>query len=225
SSLPWCAYTMSLLYINDPSVERVSPAQVPCLLLSQLSPLHTRQLSLIAMQLQSTLSRFAAFVLLMLSFSMLACAAPAPVAAPGALVARGSEVSSTSLVARGDVSDQCHQALLDLDVKLSVDIDLLNKCYDTKDCDCKPIVAQIVAHIQLCIDIIAKLSGTIDVKLSVIVQLIVSIIVVNQALVSSLAPSAFYPRSLTFFRPLRLVLNVTLLLTAHLTALISLLGL
>lgn len=54
-----------------------------------------------------------------------------------------------------------------------------DKCYNTKDCDCKPIVAQIVADIQVCIDIIAKLTGTIDIKLSVIVKLIVSIIVVS----------------------------------------------
>ena len=79
------------------------------------------------MQLQSTLSRFAAFVLFMLSFSMLACAAPAPVAAPGALVARGSDLSSNALVARTDVSDTCHEALLDLDAHLDIDIDLLSK--------------------------------------------------------------------------------------------------
>ncbi|KAF8593115.1 hypothetical protein BDV93DRAFT_516817 [Ceratobasidium sp. AG-I] len=87
------------------------------------------------MQLQSTLSRFAAFVLFMLSFSMLACAAPAPVAAPGALIARGSEVSTNSLVARTDVSNECHQALVDLDVKIDADIALLSHsgCKSAKD--------------------------------------------------------------------------------------------
>ena len=47
----------------------------------------------------------------------------------------------------------------------------------------------------------------------------------DQARVSSMASSSPHPGSLTFFRHFRLVLNVTLLLTAHLTALISLLGL
>ena len=122
---------MSFSYITDPSVGTLSPAQVPCLLLSQLSLQFTCQLSPIAMQLHSTVSRFAAFVLFMLSFSMLACAAPAPVAAPGALVARGADVSSSSLVARTDVSDKCHDALVDLDVKLDVQIDLLSKPFSS----------------------------------------------------------------------------------------------
>ena len=122
---------VSFPYITDPSVGTVSPAQVPCLLLSQLLLQYTCQPSPIVMQLQSTLSRFAAFVLFMLSFCMLACAAPAPVATPGALVARGSEASANPLVVRGDVSDQCHQALLDLDVKLDVDIDLLSKPFSS----------------------------------------------------------------------------------------------
>ncbi|EUC53728.1 transmembrane protein, putative, partial [Rhizoctonia solani AG-3 Rhs1AP] len=153
------------------------------------------------------------------------------------------------LVARGDVSDQCHQALVDLDVKIDLDIDLLNKCYDTKDCDCKPIVAQIVADIQVCIDIIAKLTGTIDVKLSVIVQLIVSIIVkistacgkwvvklgltvylqifasIDAILVALVNVCVKLSVSLLLQVKLALVLNVQLLLTAHLTALIKLLGL
>ncbi|MCV2423913.1 hypothetical protein LNV47_25370, partial [Paucibacter sp. DJ4R-1] len=89
-------------------------------------------------QFKSAFSRIAAFALFMLSFSMLACAAPAP--APGAALAvAGRSEPSNMLVARTDVSDQCHEALLDLDVKLKVDLDLLDKCYNTKDCDCKPI--------------------------------------------------------------------------------------
>lgn len=153
------------------------------------------------MQFQSTLSRFAAFVLFMLSFSMLACAAPAPVTAPGALVARGSEVSTNSLVARTDVSDQCYKALADLNVKIDADIKVLGEypvsaivhspaqtgltaartdtCYNTKGCDCTSIVVKIVADIQLAIDIIVKLVGAIDVKLDIIVKLVVSIIVVS----------------------------------------------
>ena len=154
------------------------------------------------MQFQSTLPRLAAFILLVLSFSMLACAAPALVPAGDALVARGADVSSNSLVARTDVSDQCHQALVDLDAKLNVKIDLLSeypsslcsvcmhrmtvlridKCHDTQGCDCKPIVAKIVADIQVCVDIIAKLSGTIVVKLDLIVELVVSIILVSSIL-------------------------------------------
>ncbi|KAL5640010.1 hypothetical protein ACGC1H_007346 [Rhizoctonia solani] len=127
------------------------------------------------MQFNSAFSRLVAFALFMLSFSMLTCAAPAP--APAALAVAGTSEPSNMLVARGDVSDQCKAALVDLDVKLDVQIGLLNKCYNTKDCDCKPIVAQIVADIQVCIDIIAKLTGTIEVGLSVIVKLIVGIIV------------------------------------------------
>ncbi|GAB1525637.1 hypothetical protein RhiTH_008800 [Rhizoctonia solani] len=199
------------------------------------------------MQFKSAFSRLAAFALFMLSFSMLTCAAPAP--APAALaVARTSEPSNM-LVARTDVSDKCHEALLDLDVKLDVDIDLLNKCYNTKDCDCKPIVAQIVADIQVCIDIIAKLTGTIDVKLSVIVQLVVSIIVkiatacgkwvvklgltvyleifasIDAILVALVNVLVKLSVSIILNIKLALLLNVTLLLTAHLTALIKLLGL
>jgi hypothetical protein len=82
------------------------------------------------MQLQSTLSRVAAFALFLLSFSMLVCAAPAPVPAPGALAAAGSGEPSYSLVARGDVSDKCYAALLDLDVKIKADIVLLGKSYN-----------------------------------------------------------------------------------------------
>jgi hypothetical protein len=55
----------------------------------------------------------------------------------------------------------------------------IDNCYNTKDCDCKPIIVKIVAHIQACIDIIVKLSGTIDIKLDLIVKLVVSIIVVS----------------------------------------------
>ncbi|CUA70778.1 hypothetical protein RSOLAG22IIIB_09113 [Rhizoctonia solani] len=109
------------------------------------------------MQFSSAFSRLVAFALFMLSFSMLICAAPAP--APAALVV----VTGTTLA--------------DLEVKLDVQIDLLNKCYNSEGCDCKPIIAQIAADIQVCIDIIAKLTGTIGVGLSVIVQLVVSIIV------------------------------------------------
>ncbi|KAF8604891.1 hypothetical protein BDV93DRAFT_522187 [Ceratobasidium sp. AG-I] len=201
------------------------------------------------MQLQSTLSRFAAFVLLMLSFSMLACAAPAPVTAPGALVARGSEVSSNSLVARTDVSDQCHKALLDLDVKIDADILLLNKCYDTKDCDCTSIIVKIVADIQVAIDIIAKLVGTIDVKLDIIVKLIVSIIIklatacgkwviklgltvylqifaqIDVILVALIKVLIALSASISLKIKLALVLNVQLLVTACFTGLISILGL
>ena len=129
---------VSFPYITDLSVDTLSPAQVSCLLLSQPSLQYTRQLPRIVMQLQSTLSRFAAFVLFMLSFSMLACAAPAPVAAPGALVARGSEASVNSLVARGDVSDQCHQALVDLDVKLDADIELLSEPFSSTSLFTRP---------------------------------------------------------------------------------------
>jgi hypothetical protein len=77
------------------------------------------------MQFKSTFSRLAAFALFMLSFSMLTCAAPAP--APAALAVAGPAGSGNALVARGDVSDQCHQALLDLDVKIDADIKLLGK--------------------------------------------------------------------------------------------------
>ncbi|KAF8604890.1 hypothetical protein BDV93DRAFT_522186 [Ceratobasidium sp. AG-I] len=201
------------------------------------------------MQLQSTFSRFAAFVLFMLSFSMLACAAPAPVTAPGSLVARGSEVSTNSLVARGDVSDQCHQALLDLDVKIDADIVLLNKCYDTKDCDCKPIVLQIVAHIQVAIDIIVKLVGTIDVKLELIVKIVVSIIIklatacgkwviklgltvylqifvqIDVILVALIKVLIALSATIALKIKVALVLNVQLLVTACFTGLISILGL
>ncbi|KAF8604906.1 hypothetical protein BDV93DRAFT_507421 [Ceratobasidium sp. AG-I] len=201
------------------------------------------------MQFHSTLSRFAAFVLFMLSFSMLACAAPAPVAAPGALVARRADVSSNSLVARTDVSDQCHKALLDLDVAVDADIKLLNTCYDTKGCDCKPIIIKIVADIQIAIDIILKLVGTIDVKLDIIVKLVVSIIVkiatacgkwvIKLGLVLYLQIfvqidgilcaliNALIKLSVSFALKIKLaiVLNLSVLVTAHLTALIKLLGL
>jgi hypothetical protein len=81
------------------------------------------------MQFKSTVSRLVAFALFMLSFSMLACAAPAPAPAPApaALAVAGTSEPSNMLVARTDVSDKCHQALLDLDVKLDVDIDLLSQ--------------------------------------------------------------------------------------------------
>ncbi|KAF8750488.1 hypothetical protein RHS01_09253 [Rhizoctonia solani] len=106
------------------------------------------------MQFKSAFSRLAAFALFMLSFSMLTCAAPAP--APAALaVARTSEPATCSSLAPTSMS-------------------ILTS---------SPIVAQIVADIQVCIDIIAKLTGTIDVKLSVIVQLVVSIIVVSTDIV------------------------------------------
>ncbi|MCV2423775.1 hypothetical protein LNV47_24640, partial [Paucibacter sp. DJ4R-1] len=202
----------------------------------------------IAMQFKSAFSRLAAFALFMLSFSMLTCAAPAP--APGAALAvAGRSEPSNMLVARTDVSDKCHEALLDLDVKVDLGIDLLNKCYNTKDCDCKPIVAQIVADIQVCIDIIAKLTGTIDVKLSVIVQLVVSIIVkvatacgkwviklglsvyldifasIDVILVALVNVLVKLSVSIVLSIRLSLLLNVTLLLTAHLTALIKLIGL
>ncbi|CAE6467391.1 unnamed protein product [Rhizoctonia solani] len=200
------------------------------------------------MQFKSAFSRLAAFALFVLSFSMLACAAPAP--APGAALAvAGRSEPSNMLVARTDVSDQCHQALLDLNLNLDVHIGNLDKCYNTKDCDCKPIVDKIVAEVQVCIAIIAKLTGTIDVKLSVIVQLLVSIIVkiatacgkwvvklgltvyaeifasVDACLVALVNVCVSLSVSLLVQLKLALVLNVQLLLVAKLTALLQLLGL
>ncbi|CAE6442758.1 unnamed protein product, partial [Rhizoctonia solani] len=202
----------------------------------------------IAMQFKSAFSRLAAFALFMLSFSMLACAAPAP--APGAALAvAGRSEPSNMLVARTDVSDQCHKALLELNLHVDADLALLDKCYNTKDCDCKPIVAQLVAHIQACIDIIIKLSGTIDVKLSVIVQLIVSIIVkistacgkwviklgltvyltifgsLDVVLVALVNACVKLSVSILLQIKLALVINIQLLVTAHLTALVKLLTL
>ncbi|EUC53608.1 transmembrane protein, putative [Rhizoctonia solani AG-3 Rhs1AP] len=201
------------------------------------------------MQFNSAFSRLVAFALFMLSFSMLTCAAPAP--APVALAVAGTSEPGNMLVARGDVSDQCHQALVDLDVKINLDIDLLNKCYDTKGCDCKPIVAQIVADIQVCIDIIAKLTGTIDrqaqpsnldidpqpilqkiatacgkwvvkLDLSVYLSIFASIDAILVALVNVCVKLSV---SLLLQVKLALVLNLQLLLTAKLTALIKILGL
>jgi hypothetical protein len=74
------------------------------------------------MQVQSTLSRLAAFALLLLSFSMLACAAPAPASAPDALVAR-----SDSLIARTDVTDACYGELVNLKANVKVDLDLMSE--------------------------------------------------------------------------------------------------
>ena len=131
---------------------------------------------------------------------MLVCAAPAPVTAPGALVART------------DVSNECQKALVDLKAIVKVHADSLCKhfsylrrfirpkipttartdaCYNTNGCDCKPIVIKIVADIRACIDIIAKLKGTIDVGLVDIVQLVVDIILVSSPLVLPLAASNY----------------------------------
>ncbi|KAF8604898.1 hypothetical protein BDV93DRAFT_522193 [Ceratobasidium sp. AG-I] len=201
------------------------------------------------MQLQSTLSHFAAFVLFMLSFSMLACAAPAPVAAPGALAARGSELSSSSLVARGDVSNECHQALLDLDAKVDVHITNLENCYNTQGCDCTSIIVEIVADIEIAVGIIGQLAGTIVVKLDDIVSIIVSIIVklatacgkwviklgltlylqifiqLDVALCALINVLVALSASISLKIKLALVVKVQLLVTACFTGLLSLLGL
>ncbi|KAB5591836.1 hypothetical protein CTheo_4739 [Ceratobasidium theobromae] len=129
------------------------------------------------MQLKSALSNFAAFTLLILSFTMIACASPAP-APPALAVARSGEPNNVNgLVARGDVSDQC----LDLVVKLKADVDIfigdLDKCYGTPSCDPKPIIVNIVARIRACIDLIVKLQGTILIKLDVIIKVVVDIII------------------------------------------------
>jgi hypothetical protein len=93
--------------------------------LSAIASRHSQALpplSITTMQVQSTLSRLAAFALLLLSFSMLVCAAPAPASAPDALVAR-----SDSLIARNDVTDACYGELTKLDVNLDVEIERLSE--------------------------------------------------------------------------------------------------
>ncbi|KAB5588735.1 hypothetical protein CTheo_7822 [Ceratobasidium theobromae] len=127
------------------------------------------------MQFKSTVSRLIAFALFVLSISMIVHAAPAP--APAALAVAESGESGNTLVARDDVSDQCHSALLDLQVKIKADLVLLDNCFNTPNCDCKPIVAVIVGHIKACIAIILALKGVIVLKLDLIVQVLVQIIV------------------------------------------------
>ncbi|KAG8723481.1 hypothetical protein FRC09_003145 [Ceratobasidium sp. 395] len=120
------------------------------------------------MQFQSSLARLAAFAFFLLSFSMLVCAAPAPGA--GSLA-----VSNSSLVARTDNTDVCKSELLKLEVKVKANLDLLVTCSKTKDCDCKPILANIVTDIQACIDVIVKLGATI--KVDLIIDIVIRIVV------------------------------------------------
>ncbi|KAF8604899.1 hypothetical protein BDV93DRAFT_573438 [Ceratobasidium sp. AG-I] len=108
------------------------------------------------MQLQSTPSRFAAFVLFMLLFSMLACATPAPVAAPGALVARGSEVSSNSLVARTDIA-------IDIIAKL---VGAIEVKFD--------IIVKLVALIKVLVVLSASISLKIKLALVLSLRLLVA---------------------------------------------------
>ncbi|KAG8710192.1 hypothetical protein FRC08_017503 [Ceratobasidium sp. 394] len=103
------------------------------------------------MQFQSSLARLVAFAFFLLSFSMLVCAAPAPVAAPGA---GELAVRDGSLVARGDYTSQCEKDLLDFELKLKVQCAALVTCSKTPGCDCASILNVIVG---LFVAIVAKL--------------------------------------------------------------------
>ncbi|KAG9087347.1 hypothetical protein FS749_002984 [Ceratobasidium sp. UAMH 11750] len=123
------------------------------------------------MQFQSSLARLAAFAFFLLSFSMLVCAAPAAVAAPGA---GELAVRDSSLVARTyDYTPQCKAALLDLGGKIKPEVDLLVTCSKTSGCDCAPILAVIV---KLLLDFCASIKAQVDLGATVDVTACISIV-------------------------------------------------
>ncbi|KAG8723482.1 hypothetical protein FRC09_003146 [Ceratobasidium sp. 395] len=109
------------------------------------------------MQFQSTLARLAAFAFFLLSFSMLVCAAPAPGA--GSLAVRDS-----SLVARNAATDKCNTLLVKLEADLKLDLTTLVTCSKTAGCDCKPILAQIVAKLDAFIKAVIAIGVGIDIS-------------------------------------------------------------
>ncbi|KAG8678786.1 hypothetical protein FRC09_019544 [Ceratobasidium sp. 395] len=126
------------------------------------------------MQFQSSLARLAAFAFFLLSFSMLVCAAPAPGA--GSLAVRDN-----SLVARTDYTNECKNALLNLEVAVKAQVDLLVKCSNKSGCDVKPIIAKIVLLIQVFVDKVRaqiKLGATVKVDLciDIVIRIVIYIL-------------------------------------------------
>ena len=72
------------------------------------------------MQFKSSFARLAAFAFFLLSFTMLVCAAPAPVS--NGLAVRGESLAARgdSLVARTDGNQQCKDILADVKVKIDL---------------------------------------------------------------------------------------------------------
>ncbi|KAG8709536.1 hypothetical protein FRC08_018275 [Ceratobasidium sp. 394] len=128
------------------------------------------------MQFQSSLARLAAFAFFLLSFSMLVCAAPAPVAAPGA---GELAVRDSSLVARTyDWTTPCKNLLVKLEADIKVKADTLPACSKTPGCDCKSILGEIATLINACIGTIQeKVKGGATVDVSVCIDICIRIIV------------------------------------------------
>ncbi|KAG8694651.1 hypothetical protein FRC08_008343 [Ceratobasidium sp. 394] len=128
------------------------------------------------MQFQSSLARVAAFAFFLLSFSMLVCAAPAPVAAPGA---DKLAVRDSSLVARtDDYTTQCKNLLIELKTNIVAKANTLPTCSKTPGCDCKSILGEIATLINACIGTIQeKVKGGATIDVSVCFGFVIEIVV------------------------------------------------
>ncbi|KAG9118985.1 hypothetical protein FRC07_006223 [Ceratobasidium sp. 392] len=129
------------------------------------------------MQLPSLRTRFIAFALLLLSFSLLVYAAPAALVAPvgSGLIARGG-TCTVGCTTGNQVAD----ILVKLKADIAVKLDLLDGCYDNGT-DPSGIIADIAALINAAVALILALPkdllGLLNGKILVIVNLCVSIVI------------------------------------------------
>jgi len=128
---------------------------------------------LTAMQFRSNLARLFALVFVLLSFSLLVCAAPAP--ANDDLVARGGTCTTGC-----HTGTDAYDILLKLKADLAIKLDLLDGCYGS-GADPSGIIADIAALINGAAGLIAGLEkdllGLLNGKLLLIVNLCVSIVI------------------------------------------------
>ncbi|KAG9074338.1 hypothetical protein FS749_014114 [Ceratobasidium sp. UAMH 11750] len=126
--------------------------------------------------MQSRLARLIAFVFVLLSFSLLVCAVPAPAVAP----------ADNDLVARGGCGVGCNTGnqvvdiLLKLKADIAIKLGLLDGCYNDGT-DPSGIIADIVILINAAVALILAcpkdLLGLLNGKILVIVNLCVSIVI------------------------------------------------
>ncbi|QRW00525.1 hypothetical protein RhiJN_28543 [Ceratobasidium sp. AG-Ba] len=127
------------------------------------------------MQLQSRVARLFAFALVLLSFALLVCAAPAPIIKDTAsgLVARGGTCTVGCTT-----GNQVVDILVKLKADIAIKLDLLDGCYDNGT-DPAGIIAEIAALINAAVVLILALPkdllGLLNGKIFIIVNLCVSI--------------------------------------------------
>jgi len=204
------------------------------------------------MQLPHSLSRFAAFAIVLLSsLALFACASPIAEPAPVVSLPEHALVPRGTCVLGCDTGTKTADILVQLDLDIKVQLDLLDKCLEngTKPDD---IIIKIEALINVAVAAIVKLDvdllGLLNGKITIIVNLLVSILIgvathcgkwVDKGINVDLYIALFVKLDVALKALLstcnglgailllliKVLINVTILIKVHFTLCIGLLGL